>query len=157
MMRAGKRVLGLGWVVLLGGLCAGCATGPGGARYGQAPWAGEVIEGVVVDLKPAVIQGPGTGLGGFIGGSAGMMGGSQIGEGSGARAAGAFGGLVLGTILGTAVEKEAARKPGWEVWIETGDGRTFVYPVGNRHPFYRKGRVALVMGPRGELVQVKPL
>ncbi len=101
-------------------------------------------------MNPTILKKNSGGVGSFIGSSAGMIGGSMIGGDAAAHAAGALGGLLVGALAGNEAEKALSKKKGWELWIDGDDGRQYVMPVREPHPFEVNGRVKLVLNSYGQ-------
>lgn len=80
----------------------------------------------------------------------------MIGGDAAAHAAGALGGLLVGAFAGNEAEKALSKKKGWEVWIDGDDGRKYVMPVRDPHPFQLDGRVKLVLNSYGQPMSIHP-
>jgi outer membrane lipoprotein SlyB len=95
-------------------IVTGCASGLGHGTYsrGQVGQVGRTDAGVIVEARPAMIEGTKSGVGSGAGAIIGAAGGSEIGQGDAAQIAGGVAGAVVGGLLGAAIEEGATRQPG---------------------------------------------
>ncbi|MEM1296737.1 MAG: hypothetical protein AAGH89_15335 [Verrucomicrobiota bacterium] len=135
-------------------LLASCQTQSSSTYSSNGRAGGQVVEGSVTAMNPTVLKKKSGEVGSFIGSSAGMIGGSMIGGDAAAHAAGALGGLLVGALAGNEAEKALSKKKGWDLWIEGDDGRSYVMPVRDPHPFVLNGRVKLVLNSYGQPTSV---
>ncbi len=101
-------------------LFSACSSGPTVAQS-QVNVMRSVQTGVVVDVRPVVIEGDETWIGTGTGASAGAILGSSTGSGTSGALAGVAGGA-LGAIAGREVEEMMTRQDGFEMIIQLDDG-----------------------------------
>lgn len=117
-----RKTTGLSILTLLCLALQGCTSGPTVSRN-QVNVLRNVRTGVVMDVRPVVIEGENTYIGTGAGGAAGAVAaGSQIGRGTGSALAGVAGGT-LGAIAGREVEEMLTRQDGFEITIQLDNGQ----------------------------------
>ncbi|RDI99386.1 hypothetical protein DVT68_00535 [Dyella solisilvae] len=115
---------GLGLLVTVGLLIAGCATHttPQTFNRSEVGVARSVQWGIVRGLRDVTIQSDSRGVGTATGAAIGGIAGSTVGGGSRANAVGAIAGGVAGGAAGNAIARNA--RPGVEITVELDGGRT---------------------------------
>lgn len=111
-------------VIVLGFLCAACASR--GTMYSrhdaQRSWT--VRDATVVQVVEATIDGQSSVIGTYGGGYIGNTLGRTVGSGTGSSVAGAVG-AVAGAIVGRKTEKAVTQQKAWELLVEmSGSGET---------------------------------
>ena len=120
-------------VVSLCALAACSTTSPDVIKPGDAQRLSQVADGVVLNVRPVVVEGSQSGIGGgtgaVIGGIAGA-GGTSNPRGS---AMAGVAGAVVGAVVGTAVERFGTREDAVEILLQlsTGERRAIVQAEGN--------------------------
>ena len=108
--------------VLLSLFLTGCTSGPTVPRN-HVNVLRNIQTGVVMDVRPVVIEGESSYIGTGAGGATGAIAaGSQIGGGTGAALAGVAGGT-LGAIAGREVEEMLTRQDGFEITVQLDSGQ----------------------------------
>lgn len=118
------RALRPALVIILGLLCAACASR--GTMYSrhdaQRSWT--VRDATVVQVVEATIDGQSSVIGTYGGGYIGNTLGRTVGSGTGSSVAGAVG-AVAGAIVGRKTEKTVTQQKAWELLVEmSGSGET---------------------------------
>ena len=134
---------------------SGCMTPQTGEVYtrGQAQQSLNVYYGKIVNIRPATIKTPNSGLGAVLGGVAGGVAGSTIGHGSGSTLA-AIGGALAGAAAGSVIEDQVGTANAWEFTLQLDDGRVVavVQQQDQESNVMRIGdRVELLESPDGTL------
>lgn len=119
--------------------------------------ASRMVDATVISLRPVTVQsGYQTGAGATIGAVAGGVAGSNVG---GWREGAVLGvvGMVAGALIGDAIERDAAREPGWEIVVQLRNGERRAIMQARAAEDLREGdQVVLVMGGGRTRVQRAP-
>lgn len=112
-------------------LAACTTTSPDVVSRNDAQRMATVIDGVVLSVRPVVVDGTQSGIGGVTGGVVGGIAGSSVG---GRREAAVIGvlGAVVGGVIGNATERAATREDAVEllVQLKNGERRAIVQAKG---------------------------
>ena len=128
-----KKFANLGLSVLLGVLLVGCASSsPDVISRSDAQRMAQVQDGVVLTLRPVVVDGSQSGVGAAVGGVVGAVGGYG---GSGVRREAQILGVlasVAGAAAGNAIERMSTREEAQEILVQlkSGDRRAIVQATG---------------------------
>ncbi|THF61745.1 outer membrane lipoprotein [Pseudothauera rhizosphaerae] len=124
-MAVSRKLAQAGTAVLVAAAMAvaGCASGLGGGTYERAEARRTMMVqfGTIESVRPVMLEGTKTPIGGAAGAAVGGLAGSTIGHGRGA-AAGAILGAVAGGLAGAAVEEGVTRRQGVEVTVKLEGG-----------------------------------
>lgn len=120
-------------------LLAGCSTtSPDVIKREDAQRMSNVLDGVVLSIRPVTVEGSQSGAGAAAGAVVGGVAGSTVGGGKGSVVAGTLG-AVAGGVAGNAVERQATREEAQEVMVQLKGGE-------RRAIVQAKGSVALKPG-----------
>jgi outer membrane lipoprotein SlyB len=113
---------------------AGCSTtSPDVIKPGDAQRMSQVEDAVVLNVRPVVVEGSQSGLGGATGAIVGGV--SGVGASSNSRAGAVVGvvGAVVGGVVGNAVERFGTREDALEILLQLANGqrRAIVQAKGN--------------------------
>jgi outer membrane lipoprotein SlyB len=114
-------------------LLAACATSsPDVIQRGDAQRLSQVQDAVVVNVRPVVVDGTQSGLGGAAGAVAGGVAGSSVGGSREAVVVGVLG-AVAGAVIGNTVERLSTREQAVEIIVQlrNGERRAIVQAQGN--------------------------
>ena len=102
-------------------LAACSTTSPDVISRSDAQRMSTVIDGVVLSVRPVVVDGTQSGIGGVTGGVVGGIAGSSVG---GSREAAVIGvlGAVVGGVIGNATERAATREEAVELLVQLKNG-----------------------------------
>jgi outer membrane lipoprotein SlyB len=107
---------------------AACATSsPDVVSRHEAQRISTVLDAVVLNVRPVVVDGSQTGLGATAGGAVGGIAGSSVGGRRDSMVVGVIG-AVVGGVIGNAVERNATREEAQEILVQlrNGDRRSIV-------------------------------
>ncbi|WP_418318637.1 glycine zipper 2TM domain-containing protein [Piscinibacter sakaiensis] len=124
-----KRLLAVAMVASL----AACATSnPDVISRHDAQRMSVVQDATVLSIRPVVVDGSQSGLGGAAGGVVGGIAGSSVGGHRESAIVGVLG-AVAGAVLGNAIERNTTREQAIEVLVQlrNGERRAIVQAVGN--------------------------
>ncbi|WP_295647163.1 glycine zipper 2TM domain-containing protein [uncultured Methylibium sp.] len=124
-----KTLLTAGLVLAL----AACSTtSPDVIKRGDAQRLSTVQDAVVINVRPVVVEGSQSGIGGTAGAVAGGVAGSSVGGRREAVVVGVLG-AVAGAVVGNAVERGATREQAIEIMVQmrNGERRAIVQAQGN--------------------------
>jgi outer membrane lipoprotein SlyB len=115
-------------------LSACTTTNPDVVQRGDAQRLSQVQDATVLSVRPVVVDGSQSGIGGVAGGVAGAIGGSTVGgrrEGQVVSVIGA----VAGAVIGNAIERSATREEAVEILLQlrNGERRAVVQAKGNEN------------------------
>jgi outer membrane lipoprotein SlyB len=134
---------------------AGCAGGLGSGTYsrGQVGQVGRTDAGVVIEARPAMIEGTKSGVGTAAGAVIGGAGGSQIGQGDAAEIAGGVAGAVIGGLIGAAIEEGATRQAGYTYMVRLDrNGEVVSITQADQSPLPPGAQVWVEYGQRARVV-----
>lgn len=119
--------------------------------------AARMVDATVISLRPVTVQsGYQTGAGATIGAVAGGVAGSNVGGWREGMVLGVVG-MVAGAMIGDAIERDAAREPGWEIIVQLRNGERRAIMQAQSVEDLREGdQVVLVMGGGRTRVQRAP-
>lgn len=119
--------------------------------------ASRMVDATVLSLRPVTVQsGYQTGAGATIGAVAGGVAGSNVGGWREGMVLGAVG-MVAGALIGDAIERDAAREPGWEIVVQLRNGeRRSIMQARSVEDLREGDQVVLVMGGGRTRVQRAP-
>jgi outer membrane lipoprotein SlyB len=119
--------------------------------------ASRIVDATVLSLRPVTVQsGYQTGAGATIGAVAGGVAGSNVGGWREGMVLGAVG-MVAGALIGDAIERDAAREPGWEIVVQLRNGeRRSIMQAKSVEDLREGDQVVLVMGGGRTRVQRAP-
>ena len=151
-----SSLVGAMLVVTLLGL-AGCAPTNTNTTYGAADIGRtqNVSYGVIVSMRPVIVQSEPTGVGTVAGAVAGATAGSLIGRNDArANVLGAVGGAIVGGVAGTMVEHAASTGTAMEFIIREDNGNTISVVQTNENNFQPGERIVLTRGARTRIARV---
>lgn len=128
-----KRILKTGLAVVMVATLGACATSsPDVIQRGDAQRMSQVQDGVVLSVRPVVVDGSQSGIGATAGGVVGGIAGSSVGG----RREGAIVGVlaaVAGAVAGNAVERMGTREEAVELLVQLkgGERRAIVQAKGS--------------------------
>lgn len=98
---------------------AGCTTAPSSNRYSttQAGTLQEVQFGIVLAVRPVMIEQNSTETGQVAGGIIGGVAGSEVGQGKG-QIVGSVAGAVAGSAIGSIIDRASDAKQGLEITVK---------------------------------------
>lgn len=113
-------------------LAACSTTSPDVVKRGDAQRLSTVQDAVVINVRPVVVEGSQSGIGGTAGAVAGGVAGSSVGGRREAVVVGVLG-AVAGAVVGNAVERGATREQALEIIVQmrNGERRAIVQAQGN--------------------------
>lgn len=129
MMRPFKTLFA---AAALATLAACSTTSPDVIQRGEAQRMSQVLDGTVLSVRPVVVEGSQSGVGGVAGGVVGGIAGSSVGGHREAAVVGVLG-AVAGAVIGNAVERMSTREEAVEVLVQlrNGERRAIVQARGN--------------------------
>ena len=115
-------------------LAACSTTSPDVIQRGEAQRMSQVLDGTVLSVRPVVVEGSQSGVGGVAGGVVGGIAGSSVGGHREAAVVGVLG-AVAGAVIGNAVERMSTREEAVEVLVQlrNGERRAIVQARGNEN------------------------
>lgn len=115
-------------------LAACSTTSPDVIKRGDAQRLSTVQDAVVINVRPVVVEGSQSGIGGTAGAVAGGVAGSSVGGRREAVVVGVLG-AVAGAVVGNAVERGATREQAIEIIVQmrNGERRAIVQAQGNEN------------------------
>ncbi|GAP37066.1 glycine zipper domain-containing protein [Piscinibacter sakaiensis] len=119
--RATRPVSGLIALLLAATLAACSTTSPDVVQPRDAQRLSQVQDATVLSVRPVVVEGRQSGVGGMAGGVVGGIAGSGVG-GYRDSAVGAVLGAVVGAVVGNAVERYGTREEAVEVLVQLRNG-----------------------------------
>ncbi|MBK9346004.1 MAG: hypothetical protein IPN06_05995 [Burkholderiales bacterium] len=128
------KILNVTLSLALAGLLAACASSsPDVIQRGDTQRLAQVQDGVVLSVRPVVVDGSQTGIGATVGGVVGAIGGYA---GSGVQREGQVLGVlagVAGAAAGNAIERMSTREEALEILVQlkSGDRRAIVQAKGS--------------------------
>ena len=113
-------------------LAACSTTSPDVIQRGDAQRMSQVLDATVLSVRPVVVEGSQSGVGGVAGGVVGGIAGSSVGGHREAAVVGVLG-AVAGAVIGNAVERMGTREEAVEVLVQlrNGERRAIVQAKGN--------------------------
>jgi outer membrane lipoprotein SlyB len=128
-----KKIPGLTIALALTALLGACASSsPDVIKRGDAQRMAQVEDGVVLSIRPVVVDGSQSGIGGVVGGVVGAIGGySASGVSREGQVLGVLAG-VAGAAAGNAIERMSTREEAYEILIQLkgGERRAIVQAKG---------------------------
>ncbi|MES2091204.1 MAG: glycine zipper 2TM domain-containing protein [Pseudomonadota bacterium] len=128
-----KRFLIAANTCLMVAVLSACSTtSPDVIKPGDAQRLSQVEDAVVLNVRPVVVEGSQSGLGGGAGAVIGGVGGSTVGGSRDQVVVGVIG-AVVGGVVGNAVERFGTREDAVELLLQTSNGqrRSIVQAKGN--------------------------
>jgi outer membrane lipoprotein SlyB len=112
---------------LAAALAACSTTSPDVIQRGDAQRMATVLDGVILSVRPVVVEGSQSGVGAAAGGVVGGIAGSSVGGRREAAAVGVIG-AVVGGVVGNAVERFGTREEAVEILVQlkSGERRSIV-------------------------------
>jgi outer membrane lipoprotein SlyB len=146
-------------ICVVAALAAGCSTtSPDVIKREDAQRLSNVLDGVVISIRPVTVEGSQSGAGAAAGAVVGGVAGSTIGSGKGSVVAGTLG-AVAGGVAGNTVERQATREEALEIMVQLkgGERRAIVQAKGSDvlKPgdaviiITESGRARVIKAPRG--------
>ncbi len=126
----------------------GCVVArPDAVPHHATQRASRIVDATVLSLRPVTVQsGYQTGAGATIGAVAGGVAGSNVGGWREGMVLGVVG-MVAGSLIGDAIERDAAREPGWEIVVQLRNGeRRSIMQAKSVEDLHEGDQVMLVMG-----------
>lgn len=119
-------------VLAIASLAACTTTSPDVIQRGDAQRLSQVQDGTVLSVRPVVVEGNQSGIGGTAGAVAGGVAGSTVGGHREAIVVGVIG-AVAGAVVGNAVERFGTREEAVEILVQlkNGERRAIVQAKGN--------------------------
>ena len=119
-------------LAVTGALAACTTTSPDVIQKGDAQRMSQVQDATVLSIRPVVVEGNQSGLGGAAGAVAGGVAGSTVGGHREGAVVGVLG-AVAGAVIGNAVERYGTREEAVEVLVQlkNGERRAIVQAKGN--------------------------
>jgi outer membrane lipoprotein SlyB len=116
---------------LVAGLAACSTTSPDVISRNDAQRLSTVVDATVLAVRPVVVEGQQSGIGGAAGGVVGGVAGSSVGGHRDAIVAGVLG-AVVGSVVGNAVERMGTREQALELVLQlrSGERRSVVQAEG---------------------------
>jgi outer membrane lipoprotein SlyB len=113
-------------------LAACSTTSPDVVQRGDAQRLSQVQDAVVLNVRPVVVDGSQSGLGGATGAVAGGVAGSSVGGSREQIVVGVLG-AVAGAVIGNAAERYGTREQAYEIMVQlrNGERRAIVQAQGN--------------------------
>ncbi len=108
-------------------LCACTTSSPDVVSRNDTQRMATVIDAVVLNTRPVIVDGSQSGIGAATGGALGGIAGSSVGGSRDAMVIGVIG-AVVGGVIGNAAERTATREEGLEILVQlrNGDRRSVV-------------------------------
>lgn len=129
-----KKVL---LAVVVAALAACSTTSPDVIQPGDAQRMSQVQDATVLSVRPVVVEGSQSGIGGASGAVIGGVAGSSVGGRRESMAVGVLG-AVAGAVVGNAIERSGTREQALEILVQlrNGERRAIVQAQGNEafHP-----------------------
>lgn len=125
-------------------LAACSTTSPDVIQRGDAQRLSQVQDAVVLNVRPVVVDGSQSGIGGAAGAVAGGVAGSSVGGNREQIVVGVLG-AVAGAVIGNAAERFGTREQAYEIMVQlrNGERRAIVQAQGNEN-FQPGDQVVLV-------------
>ncbi len=113
-------------------LAACSTTNPDVVPRSEAQRLSQVQDAVVLNLRPVVVDGTQSGVGGAAGAVVGGVAGSSVGGSRESVAVGVLG-AVAGAVIGNAVERSATREQAYEILVQlpNGERRSVIQALGS--------------------------
>ncbi len=146
-----KRFLALALVSTL----AACATSsPDVISRNDAQRMSVVQDATVLSIRPVVVDGSQSGVGGLSGGVIGGIAGSSVGGHRESAIVGVLG-AVAGAVIGNAVERNTTREEAVEVLVQlrNGERRAIVQAVGNERLYVGDPVVIVTTGGKARVTR----
>ncbi|MCE4556319.1 glycine zipper 2TM domain-containing protein [Roseateles cellulosilyticus] len=102
-------------------LSACSTTSPDVVQRGDAQRMAQVQDATVLNVRPVVVDGTQSGIGGVAGGVTGAIAGSTVGGRRDGQVAGVLG-AVAGAVIGNAIERSATREDALEIIVQLRNG-----------------------------------
>jgi len=129
---------------LVATLAACSTTNPDVIQRGDAQRLSQVQDAVVVNVRPVVVDGTQSGIGGAAGAVAGGVAGSSVGGSREAVVVGVLG-AVAGAVIGNTVERMSTREAAYEIIVQLRNGeRRAIVQAQGAEPFQPGDQVVLV-------------
>ena len=130
--------------ITVAALAACSTTSPDVIQRGDAQRLSQVQDAVVLNVRPVVVEGSQSGLGGATGAVAGGVAGSSVGGSREQVVVGVLG-AVAGAVIGNAAERYGTREQAYEIMVQlrNGERRAIVQAQGNEN-FQPGDQVVLV-------------
>lgn len=119
-------------IALTAALAACTTTSPDVIQRGDAQRLSQVQDAVVLNVRPVVVDGSQSGIGGAAGAVAGGVAGSSVGGSREQIVVGVLG-AVAGAVIGNAAERYGTREQAYEIMVQlrNGERRAIVQAQGN--------------------------
>lgn len=153
-----RTLLALPLAIAALAVLGGCVVArPDVVQRHEVQRASRLVDATVISLRPVTVQsGYPTGAGATIGAVAGGVAGSNVGGWREGMVLGVIG-MVAGSLIGDAIERDAAREPGWEIVVQLRNGERRAIMQARAVEDLREGdQVVLVMGGGHTRVQRAP-
>lgn len=131
-------------IAVTAALAACTTTSPDVIQRGDAQRLSQVQDAVVLNVRPVVVDGSQSGIGGAAGAVAGGVAGSSVGGSREQIVVGVLG-AVAGAVIGNAAERYGTREQAYEIMVQlrNGERRAIVQAQGNEN-FQPGDQVVLV-------------
>lgn len=131
-------------------LAACSTTSPDVIKPGDAQRLSQVADGVVLNVRPVVVEGSQSGIGGGSGAVIGGIAGAGSTSNSRGSAMAGVAGAVVGAVVGNAVERFGTREGAVEILLQlsTGERRAIVQATGNET--FRPGDAVILVTTGGK-------
>lgn len=151
-MNTSVNRLSVSLAIAVAAAMAGCSTtNPDVIKPEDAQRLSQVQDGVVLNVRPVVVEGSQSGVGGATGAIVGAVGGnaSVAGNGRGSAVAGVVG-AVVGGVVGNAVERFGTREDAVEILLQlaSGERRSIVQAKGNEE--FKPGDAVILVQTGGK-------
>lgn len=122
MKQVSRVVAGTALAAVLGVLVGCSTTSPDVIKPGDAQRLSQVEDAVVLNVRPVVVEGSQSGIGGATGAVVGGISGTGISSNNRGSAMGGVVGAVVGGVVGNAVERYGTRESAIEILLQMPNG-----------------------------------
>ena len=135
-------------------LSACTTTNPDVIQRGDAQRLSQVQDATVVSVRPVVVDGNQSGIGGTAGGIAGAVAGSSVGGRRDGQVIGVVG-AVVGAVIGNAIERNSTRENAVEILLQlrNGERRSVVQAKGEEN--FAPGEPVILVTTGGKVRVIK--
>lgn len=139
-------------------LSACATTSPDVIQRGDAQRMSQVQDATILSVRPVVVDGSQSGIGGAAGGVVGAIAGSSTGGRREGQVVGVLG-AVAGAVIGNAIERTATREEAVEILLQlrNGERRSVVQAKGNENFVSGEPVILVTTGNKTRVMRAPPV